>query len=149
MLQRGAMARFVLQVALLLFVVLYAWTKGGRPERHVSFILFAMLVATIGRAAVVGQWTDYEGIPWFRVGLDILAFILLVGVALRADRWWPLWVASAQLLSVLAHLLRVVDARLPPLAYAVMERWPYMIAILLTGLGTYLHARRQATATAS
>lgn len=141
------MANFLFQVALLLLVVVYALKRGGRPERHVAIILLGMFLVNIGYAAINGHWTKYDGIPWFRVGLDFVALALVLAIALRADRWWPLWVASVQLLSVLAHLLRIVDAGLPPLAYAIMERWPYMIAIVITGVGTYLHHRRQQTGT--
>lgn len=141
------MVRFSIQVALLILVAFFAWKKGGRPERHVAFILVAMLVAVVANAAINGHWTKYDGIPWFKAGVDLIAFVLILAVALRADRWWPLCVASVQLLSVLAHLLRIVDAGLPQLAYAIMERWPYMIAIVITGLGTYLHHRRQQTGT--
>lgn len=139
------MLRFYLQVALLLFVAVYAFRKGGGPERHVALILTGMLVAVIVRAAIVGGWSQFDGVPWFKIALDVIALALILAIALRADRWWPLCVASVQLLSVLAHLLRIVDADLPPLAYAIMERWPYMIAIVITGLGTYLHHRRNRT----
>lgn len=143
------MVRFSVQVVLLLLVALYAYKKGGRPERHVAFVLLGMLFANSTHAAITGQWTDYEGIPWFRVILDFTGFALILAIALRADRWWPLWVGGVQLLAVLAHLLRALDASLPPLAYAVMERWPFWIAIVSTGIGTYFHARRQRTASRS
>lgn len=139
------MVRFSIQVALLLIVVLLAWKKGGEPERHVALILTGMFVTNVAYAASVGEWTDYGGMPWFRVFLDTAGFVLILGVALSADRWWPLWVGAVQLQAVLAHALRALDAELPPLVYAVMERWPFWIAIGLTGLGTILHANRQRT----
>lgn len=143
------MVTFLAQVALLLLVAVFAWKWGGKPERHVALILFGMLVVNTGNAMLVGHWTRYHAIPWFRVGLDIVGLGLVLAIALRADRWWPLWVGSVQLLSVLAHLLRVLHAEIPPLVYAIMERWPFMIATVITGMGTYLHARRARTASRS
>ena len=137
------MVRFFIQIALLLLVAVYACRKGGKPERHVAFILSGMLFINSIYAAIAGQLTDYQQVPWFRVTLDLVGFVLILAVALRADRWWPLWVAGVQLLAVLAHLLRAIDASVPPLAYAIMERWPFWIAIILTGIGTYFHARRE------
>ena len=137
------MVTFLAQVLLLICVAVFAWTRGGKPERHVASILFAMLVVNTGNAFLVGHWTQYHEIPWFRVGLDVVGLVLILAVALRADRWWPLWVGSVQLLSVLAHLLWIVHAEIPPLVYAIMERWPFLIATVITGLGTYLHARRE------
>lgn len=140
------MVRFSIQVALLLLVALYAWRRGGRPERHVALVLLGMLLANVIYAGIVGNWTDYRVMPWFRVVLDIVGFAFILAIALRADRWWPLCVGGVQLQAVLAHVLRAIDASLPPLVYAIMERWPFWIAIILTGLGTYLHARRERTA---
>ncbi len=137
------MVRFLIQAALLLLVAFFAFTKGGRPERHVAFILLGLFLANIAYAALIGRWTVYEGIPWFRVILDLTGFALILAVALRADRWWPLWVSGVQLLAVLAHLLRAVDASVPPLVYAVMERWPFWIAIVMTGMGTLSYHRRE------
>ena len=136
------MVRFSIQAALLLLVALFALTKGGRPERHVAFILCGMFIANLVQAGISGRWTDYGEIPWFRVILDLAGFALILSVALRADRWWPLWVSGVQLLAVLAHLLHVVDASIPPLVYAVMERWPFWIAIAITGIGTLSYLRR-------
>ena len=141
--QRSGMVRFAIQVAIVFLVVFFALKKGGRPERHVAIVLFGMLAAVIGQALVRGHWTQYDDIPWFRVAIDVVAFAIVLAIALRADRWWPLWVGSVLLLSVLAHLLRIVHAEIPPLVYAIMERWPFMIATVIPGLGTYLHARRE------
>lgn len=140
------MVTYLVQLALLLFVALYAWKRGGNAERHVTFILITIFVATTVHGMAIGQWTQYHSIPWFRVGLDVFGLAGFLFIALRADRWWPLWVVSVQLLSVLAHVLRVTNAALPPRAYAVLERWPFWIAILMTALGTYSYARRSRTA---
>lgn len=138
---------FLIQIVLLSLLAIFAWQRGGTPERHVALILIGMFVANVSHWAFAGHWTPYESVPWFRIGIDGIGFVLILGVALHADRWWPLWVSSVQLLSVLAHLLRIVDADIPALAYAIMDQWPFWIAIVITGAGIYSHHRRQQTGT--
>lgn len=139
------MIRFLVQVALLLVVLVAAWRSGGKPERYVATTYAAMLVLSSLYESVFipPQQADYERLHLVRFLLDAVALGAVVTVALCFDRWWTLWVGSAQLIAVTAHLLRALEMPIPALAYAVMERWPVWIAILLTGLGTYLHQRRQ------
>lgn len=130
---------------MLLVVLIVAWRSGGKPERYVATIYAAMLVLSSLYETVLIQpkQADYESLHLVRFLLDAFALVAVVAVALHFDRWWTLWVGSAQLIAVTAHLLRALEMPIPALAYAVMERWPVWIAILLTGLGTYLHQRRQ------
>lgn len=136
------MVRYSVQVALLLLVAIYAWRRGGKPEKQIASVLVAMHAINLAHALLAGQWTDYSEVPGFRIALDIAGLGLIALVALRANRWWPLWVASLQLVTVMAHALRVIDTQLPQLVYIVMERWPFWAMIAITGLGTLLHSRR-------
>ena len=140
------MFRFLLQVAILLLIFAAAWLRGGRPEREVACIYVSMLILDLGQAALVGAWADaqYHNFNFYRFLLDIAALAAVVSVAIRYDRWWVLWVGSAHLLAVVAHVLRAFMVPLPPLVYAIMERWPVWLAILVTGLGVLAHSRREA-----
>ena len=64
-------------------------------------------------------------------------------VALRSDRFWPLWVAgSAAHHAASAHLLKAIDRDLLPLAYAAaLALWSYPILIILA-IGTWRSHRR-------
>lgn len=136
------MVQYTIQIALLLLVALYAWRRGGKPEKQIASILVGMHLASLSYALLVGNWTDYSGMPLFRIMLDLAGLGLITLVGLRANRWWPLWVASLQLVTVFAHALRIIDAQVPPLIYAVMEQWPFWIMIVITGIGTQLRHRR-------
>lgn len=140
------MTRYILQIVLLLLVTLYAYRKGGAPERHVACVLVSMHAAGIGYFLIADQWVDYSGHALFRVAVDVVALIALTIIALRANRWWPLWVSSVQLLAVMAHVLKAVEPDMPLLIWNVMERWPFWAAIVLTGIGTHLYARRNSAA---
>lgn len=138
------MVRFLLQALLLCVVLIAAWRKGGKPERYVATTYFIMLIAA---SAYRLFWpptapSNIEDFHQFRAWLDLVALFAIVGVALRYDRWWTLWVGSAQFLAVMAHVLRALEMPIPLVAYAVMERWPVWLAILLTGLGTILYHHR-------
>lgn len=144
------MIRFLVQAFLLTVVFIGAWRAGGKPEKYVATIYFAMLLIGTVEAFFTepASQADYEDLHEFRFMLDFVALAGVVFAALRFDRWWTLWVGSVQFIAVMAHLLRLLDMPIPPLAYTVMERWPVWIAVALTGLGTYLHSqRRNATRT--
>lgn len=138
------MLRFVLQALLICVVFIAACRTGGRPERYVASFYFAMLLVTAATAFGGGAERDvnYQGLHAIRFACDCFCFIGVLYVALRYDRWWTLWVGSVQFIAVMAHLLRAFALPMPPIAYAVMERWPVWMAVLITGLGTYLHHKR-------
>ena len=138
------MTRFVIQVALTLAVLAFAWSRGGRPERYVATIYFAVVFSAIFRWLVTGQWSQdgYGSLQTFRFAVDLLALVAVIAVALAFDRWWTLWVSSAQIIAVVSHLLRAANMPLEPIVYAIMERWPVWLALVITGLGTLAHYRR-------
>lgn len=138
------MVRFLVQALLICVVFIAALRAGGKPERHVASIYFAMLVASTSYALLGGgeSVADYAGLHVYRFTLDCCALAGIVYVALRYDRWWTLWVGSVQLIAVTAHLLRAIAVPMPALVYVIMERWPVWIAVLITGFGTFLHHRR-------
>ncbi|WP_296722772.1 hypothetical protein [Erythrobacter sp.] len=139
------MIRFLAQALLLTAVFIGAWLVGGKPEKYVATIYFSMLVIGALEAFAFEPATqaDYENLHEFRFILDLAALAGVVFVALHYDRWWTLWVGSAQFVAVTAHLLRMLDMPIPALAYTVMERWPVWIAIVLTAVGTCLHYRHR------
>ena len=60
-----------------------------------------------------------------------------VAVALRSNRFWPLWVAGLQLTTALGHVLKAIDHDLVPRAYgAALQFWSYPILLILA-VGTW------------
>lgn len=114
-----------------------AW-KGGPPERVAAWFL---LIATILTFILPDRrWMDVQfAIMW----LDILAFGLFVGLALFADRWWPLWTAGFQGICVIIHLAFWAQNKVMSLAYMTgLNIIGYAVLVTL-GLGTIAHMRRQ------
>lgn len=137
------MERYYLQAVLLALVTLLAWRVGAREHRLVATALSAAFVLVTLYAMLIGRYSDWSGIPYHRIILDFVMFGVFLFAWMRGNSWWLLWVASAQLLSVMAHFARLLDLPLPPLGYAVMEIWPFWLAILATGIAIFLHHKRK------
>lgn len=125
-----------------LFVVCaYAFLRGRLDERLAASTCIA---ATFATNIVYIPLGSYAGVETGVLIVDSLALLGFIFIALRTDRFWPLWVAGLQLTSLIAHFLRAIDSALIPQVYAAAARfWVYPIfAIIL--IGTWrTHRRRQ------
>ncbi|MBX7495018.1 hypothetical protein K3172_04000 [Qipengyuania sp. 6B39] len=136
------MIRTLVQVAVLIVVFVYAWRRGGWPEKALATGLLSQILLDQTFHAVIGEGGDYLGLHPWHFFLDCLLLALIVTIALKADRFWTLWAGSLQLLAVGGHVLRAIDGGMFPLIYAILERFPFWMLILITGWGTYNHQQR-------
>lgn len=84
----------------------------------------------------------FEGVELKLMLVDVLVFAGFVWVALRSDRFWPLWVAGLQLTAILGHVLKAVDIHLFARAYgAALVFWAYPMVVILA-VGTWRSVRR-------
>ena len=118
----------------------YAFFRGGRDERRVALVCVAASVIT---AFVLSPWSQrYSRIESGELLVDLLVLAAFVLVALRSDRFWPLWIAGLQLTSSLAHLMKGIHLELMPQAYAAATKfWSYPILIIIL-VGTWRSHRR-------
>ena len=127
-------------IPLLAAVCLYAWLKGGTDERIVAATCLAGTVATLLAISPLHQ--RYSGVEEGLMLVDLAVLAGFVAVALRSDRFWPLWVAGLQLTTSIGHLLKGIDQELLPRAYgAALQFWSYPILLILV-VGTYRRHRR-------
>jgi hypothetical protein len=129
-------------LALLVLCTLYALWAGGGPER-VGATVYALSVAAthLAMTAHDQHWLNVE-VGVFTV--DVVTFLAFILIALRADRFWPLWVSAFLGLGVLGHLGRLAEPGAFWWAYAVvLTIWSYPI-VMLFALGAFLHRRRLA-----
>lgn len=134
----------VMRVAIFYLLMLgtcgYAIWRGGAPERVTGWLLIAAALLTL----VVGHPTQYSHIE---LGLFLIDFGLLIGlvvVALKADRLWPIALAALHLDGTAVHILKLFDAELIRVTYAVMiVMWAYPMQVILA-IGTLRHQRRLA-----
>ena len=113
-----------------------AFWLGRDSERITAAMLIA--AATLSPLVQTSNFLHPEG-GILLIDLLLLAYLLVL--ALRSDRFWPLWAAGFQVVGTLIHVARLVDASVWPSAYATAEVfWSYPVLLAL-GLGTWLEAR--------
>ena len=74
------MIRFLIQVVLVLAVLAFAWSKGGKAERHVATIYFAVVFAGITVIiAMMGMFAlGFEFMNGLAVAMSIGVFVVLL-----------------------------------------------------------------------
>lgn len=129
---------------LLLAVTAYAFAKGRMDERLAAVICVA---ATVGTILVNSPLSvRFSSVEVGVLIVDVLAFGAFTAIALRTDRFWPLWVAGLQLTTTMAHFLKAVELDLMPQAYAAAARlWVYPIFLIIV-IGTWRTSRRNSNA---
>jgi hypothetical protein len=120
---------------LLALVVLYAFLRGTRDEQHVGLIC---IIGTLATQLVLSPLSQrFESVETLALVVDLAVFVGFLVVALRSDRFWPLWVAGLQLTTIVGHLLKGLESGLLPKAYgAALIFWAYLIVIILA-IGTW------------
>ena len=131
---------------LLTGVAAYALVRGRVDERLVALTcIVATLITWLFNSPLSERFGQVEnGV----LVADLLALAGFTWVALRSERFWPMWVAGLQLTTTLAHLFKAIDANLMPQAYAAAARfWVYPIFIIIV-IGTWRGHRRRTSETA-
>ena len=125
---------------LLALVVLYAFLRGTRDEQHVGLICITGTLATQLVLSPLSQ--RFESVETLALVVDLAVFVGFLVVALRSERFWPLWVAGLQLTTIVGHLLKALESGLLPKAYgAALIFWAYLIVLILA-VGTWRSHQR-------
>jgi hypothetical protein len=134
--------RLIFFGALLAVTTVYALWKGGRPERIVSLTFLIGAIVTVAISALSNtQFGSFE-LGLFTVDLAML--VVIVGVALNAERFWPLWLSAFQIFQVLSHFPTALIADLLPQTYLIIvSLWAYPMLLILFA-GTVRHRQRLA-----
>lgn len=131
-----------LYYSLLLLCWGYALLRGGAPERAGTTIVLVGSLLTL--AAVSSQARSYASVETGVFLVDAATLVAFLILALRAERFWPLWLTALQLLGITGHLVKAADPGLIPKAYAFAAIfWSYPMLLILV-LGTWRHQRRLA-----
>jgi hypothetical protein len=109
-----------------------AFIRGGVEERLTAGGLMTNVAATV-------VMRDYSWPQLQRAGfiVDILLLVLLLAIAMRTRKFWPLAAAAFQLLAVLTHVAKMIDPDLQQWAYiTAIVIWTYLLLIAL-GVGVW------------
>lgn len=143
------MLRYLIQIGLLTAVTAFAVTRGGKPEKQIAAVLCAMAALDLGFHTITGAAGEYGEVDTFHAFNDLWSLAAMLAVALRAERFWTLWVAAFQLIAALSHLIRFLDLEMLRIVYAIVIRAPFWMQIMLVGLGTWNFAHRSSRAAAT
>lgn len=125
----------------LIVTVLFAARRGGEPERLVAAVLFATFALDVANHSWFGD-PDWFAVNPGHVVIDTWAFVSLLWIALRANRGWPLWVGSGQVIVILGHVAKVWELDMVRWAYWVMTQVPFLFQLFFLVLGTLAHVAR-------
>jgi hypothetical protein len=128
-------------LALLVACTLYALWGGGAPER-IGATIYALSVAATFLIVPKPHQQTWLNLEVGAFIVDVAIFLAFIPVALRANRYWPLWVTALLGIGVLGHVAKLMVPDTFWRAYAfVLAFWSYPILALMA-LGTFLHRRR-------
>jgi hypothetical protein len=129
----------LLYLVILVVCCLYAIVRGGPPERLGALALIAAVVAT--RFVPASGTIRFQTIEYGVMAVDMTLLIAIVVIAIRAQRYWPMWMAAILLDTVVTHLL-MLSPKLIPWSYSVMiAAWSYPMPLILA-IGTWRHQTR-------
>ena len=122
----------------LVFCCIIAWKWGGLDERLAAS---GFVVATI--ASRLAGNSNYGHTENGILAIDVLLLAGLLFLALRSDRFWPMWATAFQLVGVTVHIASMTETGNFAWAYAVgLIFWTYPVLISLMA-GTWLEARHR------
>jgi len=119
---------------LMIMTCVFALCFGGRDGRLVVMISITAALLSIP-AQLAGSWhaTQY----WLMV-VDFGAFIALLWLMLQSDRYWPIWVAACQLMTVLTHVVTLLRPDFSDMIYAGLSTVWVIPLMLFTVIGIEL-----------
>lgn len=120
-----------LGLVVLLIVCGGAFWKGASEERYAAAgILLSLMVTVLTRDH---QWAHVESAVFVA---DTSLFIALLVISMKTPKFWPMAAAGFQLLAIMTHVAKVMDAGLQQWAYITAGViWTYLLLIAL-GVGT-------------
>lgn len=133
-----------LQWLLLLVFVLLALWRGAGPERQSALVFIGMFAFDRFYHLLFGRGEFFLGADLGHILIDSIALVAFVLIALRANRVYPIWLASFQLLTIVSHVVRAISPAIEHGAYAILVHAPSYLEVAVFGLGTLLHIKRQA-----
>jgi len=114
----------------------FALRWGGADERFAAVGL--LIAVTISNIVTDGSYGHTETAILI---VDVSLFFGLLVLALRSDRFWPLWAAAFQLVGTMVHFASISQNNDSAWAYfAALVLWTFPVFIALM-VGTWLESR--------
>jgi hypothetical protein len=131
------MAMVVISYLFIVACCSYAAIIGGATERWATFIFLSAALLT----SLASWHTLWARSDWPMAIIDFYCFLALYVLAVKSGRYWPIWSAGFQLLSVLTHVAVFLDPSSGPKAYRAMETVWALPALLSMVIGAHADRR--------
>lgn len=96
--------------------------RGGWPERTVAITLLVTMVLT----PLVQTGAGEHGLEVGMFLVDTFFMLVVIAVALKSDRWWPLFCGAFAMLAAVSHLARTLDDQIGQFSYiSATVMWSY------------------------
>jgi len=94
-------------------VCAFALLKGEQAERIGGSALLVGWLATL----VIQRQVGIQNAALPVMAIDVVLLLVLLGLAWRTDRSWPIWGSAFQLVTVLIHVISLLDLHIGIFAY--------------------------------
>lgn len=119
-------------LALFVFSVIFVALCGTRWERLGIGVVFIGSLATLAVAVIEAQ--DWTATVYSVLFVDLTGLLAFGYIALRSDRFWPLWVTGMQLAQLTTHMAKMASPSIVPKAYEnglAVWSWLQILVIVL------------------
>lgn len=118
----------------------YALLCGGAPERIVALIFLG--AAALMPFVLSAEFGRYRSVEVGGLAVDAVMYVALLWVALRAERYWTLWMSAFQGVQLLGHGIGLLDYKLLNLSYAIIDHMICYPMMFLLAIGVRRHQLR-------
>lgn len=141
--------RGLVQALLVILLFTGSALRGASPERWSSSILLLAIALIRLEGLVASDFQTTWGLAGFvtrdiaYLAIDLITFLGLATIGIRANRTYPLWMAGFLLTALLTHIASRTTDIVSPLAYAILNLSTFWLAIATLGVGLVAHIRRE------
>jgi hypothetical protein len=108
----------------------YAAMAGGRDGRRVALAYIVGCLATLLAWFVQRDWTHTHYATFL---VDALLLPIFWSIALRSDRWFPIWITGFHLVSVVSHVASLLVSHYAFKLYFFLQSfWSVPMLVILT-----------------
>lgn len=116
----------------------FASLFGGSAGRRIALIYISACTATSFVTQRAGDWV-HPHMP--AMGVDLALLAALLWVALRSDRWFPIWFAGLHLVAVSTHFASILAPHFSPRVYFAVQAFWSIPMLFLLAIGVALDRR--------
>lgn len=135
------MIRLTIFYVALCSIACYAARRGGAPERWMATLF--VVAAGASHAIVLLHGSNYVQLDLLRLAVDVALLGGMTIIMAKADRFWPMYCTTFQILAVATHGVRVMDPLILSPVYYRSTAWLAYPTLIILAAGVARHRRRE------